>query len=935
MATGRIPSQFAYDGDKTSLPLTDSRGYLNWKDGYTADYERRIGTDLNAKAVERSKYNYILALITENLKQWQDQAFPDWRGVSVGTEDQTYAINSTVKYTVNGVLYRAIQAVPSGVLPTNTVYWEVVPTSSWITSMSPMPSGGGDPSKEIISVTGTDLNNYTSGTWEFSSTAAAGTSNTPTNTASLLISKAWSVSGTNYRSQQWLSTDGTEWHRSLMGSSWTPWTQVTHRSDVSGTGLFGATKVANLNDAVNTGFYQFSSSAANIPWSGNDGGLIYVCATGGSTNRGIQLAIQATSTASDLTPWVRHFKDSIYTAWQRTPLMASIPMPYGGDAGTGLITVATDFNTIPNGTFEMTAAAAAGSQNSPMSNRCLIECKVWADVNTRSMQRVTDITANRIYSRSFDGTSWSVWVSDYNPNYKPTPADIGAVPYATFSDWGTTTAKNAVVGMLTWQQYGSGYVVFDASKKVAPNGAVVSNTDAYAPWVPQNPILVGWNGANTCGVRVDSARVADSAGTAASSGVTSSWELENTSTNADGQTLWPVTISTTTNAGWYRLCTLPKSSTSTFDSLTLMVSAGSRGTIKVNFVVNMGNCNGFHWSGYCDSDALNFMAAWQQPDGSTIVGMYLQSWSTADIVMKWSQGTGIIPEVSAWNPTGTKVWASDINKIPRMWHSSNLPITVGGGNAITTPSSLTVNGPLTVSMSGEGGQIDLIDPSSGKRGQIDMVSGSNSMRIFHDMSGVMRVWNFNGNGDFGAPGSLFAGGQVYAYNQYPCYHAANKPTPGDIGAQAQSTNLSALASVTGSANWFPYFTSQTSMAITPLTSFARSLLSADSAQTARSVLSANGNIWGSYENASGTSAASISVSALNASVINIYLKDGSSHAHGQLSYRYINLFTSGQLYIDYGDGADWVVNWSYNPGASTLTITNAGRGLITAIYQVS
>jgi len=77
--------------------------------------------------------------------------------------------------------------------------------------------------------------------------------------------------------------------------------------------------------------------------------------------------------------------------------------------------------------------------------------------------------------------------------------------YATLGRTGT------VANMLGWKNFGDGYVIFDASNATAPNGTVVSNTNPTTAWIATYPTLMGWNGASTYGVRVDSARTAEKA----------------------------------------------------------------------------------------------------------------------------------------------------------------------------------------------------------------------------------------------------------------------------------------------------------------------------------------------------------------------------------------------------------------------------------------
>ena len=80
---------------------------------------------------------------------------------------------------------------------------------------------------------------------------------------------------------------------------------------------------------------------------------------------------------------------------------------------------------------------------------------------------------------------------------------------ATRNNWKTNGTESAVVGQLGWRQYGVGYTVFDVSSGTVLDGTAKSNQQAEHAWMPGYPMLVGWNGENTFGVRVDSARTAD------------------------------------------------------------------------------------------------------------------------------------------------------------------------------------------------------------------------------------------------------------------------------------------------------------------------------------------------------------------------------------------------------------------------------------------
>lgn len=76
------------------------------------------------------------------------------------------------------------------------------------------------------------------------------------------------------------------------------------------------------------------------------------------------------------------------------------------------------------------------------------------------------------------------------------------------------SADMGITKLMRWKNYGDGHVIFDASNGTSPNGVGVDNANPQIGWSRSYPTLMGWNGSNTYGVRVDSARVADSAGNA-------------------------------------------------------------------------------------------------------------------------------------------------------------------------------------------------------------------------------------------------------------------------------------------------------------------------------------------------------------------------------------------------------------------------------------
>lgn len=90
-----------------------------------------------------------------------------------------------------------------------------------------------------------------------------------------------------------------------------------------------------------------------------------------------------------------------------------------------------------------------------------------------------------------------------------------ALLLANRSNWNTAgiSSWSAVVGQLGWNNYGNNHTIFDASKSITPIGTACNNTNPEVNWTATYPTLMGYNGANTYGVRVDSCRVADTVNT--------------------------------------------------------------------------------------------------------------------------------------------------------------------------------------------------------------------------------------------------------------------------------------------------------------------------------------------------------------------------------------------------------------------------------------
>jgi hypothetical protein len=129
-------------------------------------------------------------------------------------------------------------------------------------------------------------------------------------------------------------------------------------------------------------------------------------------------------------------------------------------------------------------------------------------------------TPNEVYTRVRVGGTWGAWLQVVTANGGSW--NINAATATNLStnrtNWNTNGTISAVVGQLAWKNYGNNHTIFDASNSTTPGGGATSNTNPDVAWSSTYPTLMGWNGSSTYGVRVDSARTADS--TSAVSGTT-------------------------------------------------------------------------------------------------------------------------------------------------------------------------------------------------------------------------------------------------------------------------------------------------------------------------------------------------------------------------------------------------------------------------------
>lgn len=214
----------------------------------------------------------------------------------------------------------------------------------------------------------------------------------------------------------------------------------------------------------------------------------------------------------------------------------------------------TDFSNTPAGTIRH-SGDDAGITNNPGGSWWFHEHHRHSNASSTWGTQVAwgwEDNANRLATRNVTANTFGAWVYYLNSSnfttYAPSLTGTGAsgtwginiTGTATnlstgFSNWSTNGTISAVVGQLAWKNYGNNHTIFDASQSTDPNGTAINNATPQVAWTGTYPTLMGWNGANTYGVRVNAAErllgAEITTGAAATPGtVTGTWTLSAGST---------------------------------------------------------------------------------------------------------------------------------------------------------------------------------------------------------------------------------------------------------------------------------------------------------------------------------------------------------------------------------------------------------------------
>ena len=259
----------------------------------------------------------------------------------------------------------------------------------------------------------------------------------------------------------------------------------------------------------------------------------YADSAGSSTNATTTTNLSGGSVAATtgtFSNYLRTLEQVRATGWYGTPTGSSytgLAVEMGMSAGQGYV-ICYNRDTSAYGTLNLQATGSAGI-SIPASGTTIT---VTGSISVSGSVAGTNITSGGNVTGSSASCSGNAATA--------TNLSTGR------TNWSTNGTIAAVVGQLSWKNYGNSHTIFDASASTSPDGGAVNNTNSQVAWSSTYPTLMGWNGANTYGVRVDSARIADTVTSLVSLTVNqTSYSCTNPITTATGNT---INIASTSNA---------------------------------------------------------------------------------------------------------------------------------------------------------------------------------------------------------------------------------------------------------------------------------------------------------------------------------------------------------------------------------------------------
>ncbi len=102
-----------------------------------------------------------------------------------------------------------------------------------------------------------------------------------------------------------------------------------------------------------------------------------------------------------------------------------------------------------------------------------------------------------LWKGSSDNTGSKYWHAGNLPDYRASGYN------------GALVNDGGITKLMRWKNYGLSHTIFDASAGTSPEGDAISNSVPTSAWTATYPTLMGWNGSQSYGVKVNRADLAD------------------------------------------------------------------------------------------------------------------------------------------------------------------------------------------------------------------------------------------------------------------------------------------------------------------------------------------------------------------------------------------------------------------------------------------
>lgn len=199
--------------------------------------------------------------------------------------------------------------------------------------------------------------------------------------------------------------------------------------------------------------------------------------------------------------------------------------------------------------------------------------------------------------------------------------------------------------LMRWSKYGAGHVIFDASSGKSPTGSDIDVSNSSEKWSSSHPVLMGWNGEKTYGLRVDSSRVSDSVSDLVAAGI-----QDRTRSHSTGQ-----------DVTWFKVGEFDASNGGSLGTLSIKGYIGAWVGAKDQFDLTIKNREGLSVSGYATGKIP--LRIYLEQDGGHSVWIGLGTYCLASVDV-FAAGNGLVgykfgDVKSPTPPAGEPVWVGE------------------------------------------------------------------------------------------------------------------------------------------------------------------------------------------------------------------------------------------------------------------------------------